>query len=63
MIADQQSLKHGRSVYSQNDAAFYLAAILPELAKIARQSDIDDLGQQIEQAANLAQKKLLTRER
>jgi len=63
MIADQQSLKHGRSVYSQNDAACYLAAILPELAKIARQSDIDDLGQQIEQAANLAQKKLLTRER
>ena len=63
MVADQQSMKHDRSVYSQNDAACYLAAILPELAKIARQSNIEDLGLQIERAAKMAQKKLLTRER
>jgi hypothetical protein len=56
-------MKHGRPLYSQNDAACYLAAILPELAKIARRSNIEDLGAQIEQAARMAQKSLITRER
>ncbi|PHS22404.1 MAG: hypothetical protein COA84_12765 [Robiginitomaculum sp.] len=63
MIANPQSMNHDGSVYSRNDAVFYLAAILPELAKIARQSNIDDLDKQIERAATLVQNSLLMRER
>ncbi len=44
------------SVHSKHDAADFLAAILPELATIARNSGIEELGVQIDQSAALALK-------
>jgi len=40
------------------DAVHYLVAILPELAEIAKKAGIEDLGSQIDQAANLAHRAL-----
>ncbi len=43
------------------DAADYLAAILPELAMIARKGGMDAVGKHIDQAADLARSILLKR--
>lgn len=44
--------------HSSNDAIMYLAAILPELAGIARDKRLDDLSVQIEMAATIARQHL-----
>ncbi len=59
MSMNTESDFEGNSSRSSRDVIVYLAAILPELALIARKSGIDGLCEQIDQAAKIATKLLV----
>ncbi len=52
-----------RQQQSSYAAAKYLAAILPELAIIARKSEMDSLGEQIDLVADIARNELVRHRR
>ncbi|PHS21315.1 MAG: hypothetical protein COA85_13140 [Robiginitomaculum sp.] len=58
MTPEPQTKLRDPQGHTRSDAVLYLVAILPELAEIAKMAGIEDLGQQIDQAANLARQAL-----
>jgi len=61
MTPEPQTRLRAPTEHARNDAVHYLVAILPELAEIAKKAGIEELGVQIDQAANLARQALIRR--
>ncbi|MDQ7018297.1 MAG: hypothetical protein Q9M33_03935 [Robiginitomaculum sp.] len=61
MIPEPQPKLRDPKDHARYDAVHYLVEILPELAEIAKKAGIEDLGAQIDQAANLARQALVRR--